>query len=92
MCASDGFTACKEVKQRANNGDVAVSCDMVMHKESGKHMEKLEDHQLGLVLRLSNSDRVDEHLVSFHGGTVLATARPIRRLSTRARWSAGCCP
>ena len=32
----DGFPACKKVKKRAYNGDVAEFCEMVMLKETGR--------------------------------------------------------
>ena len=85
---SDGFTACKKIKKRGYNGDVAKFCKMVRLREAGKHMGELDDGWLGSVLWLGKSDQGDEHLVALQGGKVLATGRSIRRLPMASQWSA----
>ena len=59
----DGFTACKKVKKRACNSDVA---EMVMLKEAGKHMKKA-GRPLAWTC-VGKSDPGDEHhLLALHG-------------------------
>ena len=69
-------------------GDVAEFREMVILKEDSKHMEKLDNRWLGLVLWLGKSDRGHEHLMPLHGGMALTTGRSIRSMPMRSRWSA----
>ena len=82
---SAGVTTYEKANKRAYNGDVAEFSET---EDASKHMEKLDDRWLALVLWLGKSDRGEEHLVAPPRGKALATGGTVRRWLVKSRWTA----